>query len=402
MKFIPNTPDAGVRKIPYPFQAAVALSNDAEFMSAEFFEGLMAFLNSSMPTPLGKGLGLEVTSSTFFFAAHPYSFSYFNGAAVEDQPSAFAARISDYLQAGWIDTLHAYGDFDGVGGFARAHAERTFDTLNRLGVVVPVFTNHGDSANQQNIGGDAKYHLGDVPGTVCYHTDLLAEHGTRYIWTDTAVIGDPLPQPSGWRRLMPRLKLPPARPFMADWLLRDGRTMQRFIRFRGTGANAPNLSSMAYQLDRLDLPTLYRQNEIAVVYQHLGVLHRSGGKCTAATLEAMSARPEVYLAPWYRLAREVGEGRLWLAGLGRFLQYYDMLANLGVTRDDGGAITLSSDRVVVDPLEYFQGLTLYVEPGTTPTVSYGERILPIVHNGPDESGSYSVSIPLIKLEDIWQ
>ncbi len=390
-----------VRALPYPYRAGIAISNDAEFMSAEFFEGLMAFLNSSGPSPLGIGLGLEVTSSAFFYSAHPYSVSYFDGAEVDSRPTPFATRMADYLRAGWIDTLHAYGDFDCVGGFVRPHAERTFDTLSRLCTVIPVFTNHGDSANCQNIGGDAAYHKGDVPSEACYHTDLLAAHGTRYIWTDTAVVGETQQQRSGWRRFLPQGASTPAPPFMANWQLQDGRTMQRFVRFRGTGANAPNLSSLAYQIERLDLPGLYRQNGIAVVYQHLGVLHRSGGKCTAATFEAMLERPEIYLAPWYRLAREVGEGRLWLPGLARLLKYSDMLSGLGVEMGHKGAIKLTSDRPVGEPEDYFQGLTLYVEPGMTPVVTYGERQLTIVHNGPDESGRYSISIPFKKTTNIW-
>lgn len=391
-----------VRALPYPYRAGIAISNDAEFMSPELFEGLMSFLNSSGPTPLGIGLGLEVTSSTFFYSAHPYSFSYFDGAAVDAQPTSFATRMEDYLRTGWIDTLHAYGDFDGVGGFLRAHAERTFDTLSRLGVIMPIFTNHGDSANRQNIGGDAAYHQGDIAGEVCYHTDLLAAHGTRYIWTDTAVIGEEVqPQRNGWRRFLPQGTQPPTRPFIAAWQLRDGHTMQRFMRFRGTGTNAPNLSSLAYQIDRLDLQGLYHRNGTAVVYQHLGVQHRSGGRCMPATLDAMTERPEVYLAPWYRLAREVGEGRLWLSGLARLLQYNDMLAGLGVEIDDSGTFKLTSDRIVVDPADHFQGLTLYVQPGITPIVTYGEQMLSLVHNGPDESGRYSISIPIKKTVNIW-
>jgi hypothetical protein len=204
-----------VRALPYPYKAGVAISNDAEFMSSEFFEGLMAFLNSTGQTPLGRGLGLEVTSSAFFYSAHPYSFSYFEGAAVGGGKAPFAARMEEYLRAGWIDTLHAYGDFDGVGGFQRAHAERTFDALARMGVTLPIYTNHGDSANVQNIGGDAAYHLGDIPGTPAYHTDLLKTHGARYIWTDSAITGEPPVVCGGWRRLVPRLKAITAPAFMA-------------------------------------------------------------------------------------------------------------------------------------------------------------------------------------------
>ena len=393
------SPHKSVRPLPYPYRAGMAISNDVEFMSPEFFEGLMAFLNSSGPSPLGTGLGLEVTSSTFFYSAHPYNFSYFEGAEVNSKPSYFAARMVDYLRSGWIDTLHAYGDFDCVGGFIRPHAERTFDTLSQLRAIIPVFTNHGDSANCQNIGGDVFYHKGDVPSEACYHSDLLAAHGTRYIWTDTAIVGEQ--QRSGWRQFLSLGASIPTQPFMTSWQLQDGRTMERFARFRGTGANAPNLSSLTYQLDKLNLPELYRNNGIAIVYQHLGVLYRSGGKCTAATLKAMLERPEVYLLPWYRLAQEVGEGRLWLSGLSRLLRYSDMLSDLGVEVDRKGVIMLTSERPVSDPEAHFQGLTIYVDTFMTPVVTYGTRLIPIVHNGPDESGRYSISIPIKKAPCIW-
>jgi len=391
-----------VRALPYPYKAGVAISNDAEFMSPEFFEGLMAFLNGTGLTPLGTGLGLEVTSSVFFYSAHPYSFSYFEGAGVDGVKTPFASRMEDYLTAGWIDTLHSYGDFDGVGGFTRAHAERTFDALAGMNAVVPIFTNHGDSANIQNIGGDAGYHQGDQPGSIAYHTDLLARHGVRYIWTDTAIIGEPASPRSGWRRFVPRRVAPQSRPLMASWTLRDGNSMTRFMRFRGTGGNAPNLSSLAYQLERLNLPELYSRNGMAVVYQHLGVQYRSGGKCTAATLSAMVERPEVYLASWHLLAREVSEGRLWLAGLARLLRYSDMLSRLWVEMDADGCIHIATDSRVADPEEYFQGLTLYVNPPAIPVVRFGDKTLTVLHNGPDETGRYSITIPVRKQVDIWQ
>ena len=78
-----------------------------------------------------------------------------------------------------------------------------------------------------------------------------------------------------------------------------------------------------------------------------------------------------------------------------------MLAGLSVEMGDDGTIKLTSDRMIVDPADHFQGLTLYVEPGITPIVTYGLRQLSFVHNGPDESGRYSISIPIKKTVDIW-
>ena len=400
-----NTKKAMVRKLPFPYHGAIALSNDVEFMSEAFFEGLMSFLNSTNNTPLGQGLGLEVTSSMFFYSAHPYNFSYFEGLEPQGPRTSFANRIDEYLQAGWIDTLHAYGDFDGVGGFVREHAEHTFETLARIGVTIPIYTNHGDSLNRQNIGGDAPYHQGDLSDSMAYHSDLLIRHGTRYIWTDTAVI-EKVKTPLRLRQFIKQsikrmVQSKPSRPLIENWKLQDENIMPRFMRFRSTGGNAPNLSSLAYQLEQLDLQNLYENNAITVLYQHLGVLYRSNGKCVAATLEAMKQRPENYLAPWYRLAREVKEGRLWFAGPARILDYCAMLKNVMIDANEDGSIKLKVDKPVKDPEAYFQGLTLYVEPTDDSVIYYGEKELPLVFNGPDKTGRYSVSVPFKRLENIW-
>jgi hypothetical protein len=115
----------------------------------------------------------------------------------------------------------------------------------------------------------------------------------------------------------------------------------------------------------------------------------------------MVERPEVYLAPWYLLAKEVKEGRLWLTGLARLLRYCDMLRGIRVEADADGCIHIATDSLVPDPEEYFQGLTLYVTPPVTPVVRFGERILTALHNGPDETGRYSITIPVRKHKNIW-
>ena len=96
-----------VRPWPYPFKAALTISNDAEYVSFNFFEELMTFLNTESQTSLGQGLGIEVTSSVFHFSANPYNFSVFKGASPDAKPSEYAHRIEEYLSGGWIDTLHA-------------------------------------------------------------------------------------------------------------------------------------------------------------------------------------------------------------------------------------------------------------------------------------------------------
>lgn len=385
-----------VRPIPFPYKAAIAISNDAEFMSAEFFEALMTFLNGKGKTPFGVGLGLPVSSSVFFYSAHPYNFSYFDGANVDAKRSIFSDRIDHYLKTGLIDTLHAYGDFDTVGGFRREHAERTFAALEEIGVRIPIFTNHGDIANIQNIGGDAFYHRGDVSLDLAYHTDLLDRHGTRFIWTDSAVYGDAPPARQGWRKYFPRRTVSQKVPLLSSVKLRDGNTFLRFQRFRGTGSNAPNFSSFGRQISLINLPKMYENFGVKVIYQHLGVMHRSNGRCTVATVDEVNARPEVFIAPWRIIARECGEGRLWVTGLSDLLRYQEMLSSIEMRWNSDNSIDLICDRKNTHDREFLNGLTIYVEPLAIPVLKFNGAILPVEYNGPDDSGNYSISVVMKK------
>ena len=169
--------DPKIRALPYPFLGALAMSNDVEFFNFHFFDPFMEFLNTKRTTCFGMGLGLEVTSSFFFYSTHPDSISYFAGIDPKAQLSPLANRIVDYLRSGWIDTNHSYGDFDGVGGFQREHALRCYEVLAKLGLTIRVFTNHGSGENIQNVGSDAKYHCGDLRGHEAYHADLMKQNG---------------------------------------------------------------------------------------------------------------------------------------------------------------------------------------------------------------------------------
>ena len=52
-----------LRKYPYPFKAALAISNDADGMSWAAFKDWRDFVNGSGETEYGTGLGLEVGDS---------------------------------------------------------------------------------------------------------------------------------------------------------------------------------------------------------------------------------------------------------------------------------------------------------------------------------------------------
>jgi hypothetical protein len=301
-----------------------------------------------------------------------------------------------------IDTIHAYGDFDAVGGCTRAHAQAAFRALDALGVRLEVFSNHGGAENVQNIGTDAEYHRGDHPDHPAYHADLLAAHGVRYVWTDSLVLPAATTARKGWRAALAS----PSRP-VTDLLvpahLHDGGHFTGFLRLRGTGVNAPNFSSLFSQLEQIDWEQFYASWGATMVYQHLGVLQRVMGRCEPATVENIRRRPEVYLAPFYRLQCEQDGGRLWVAGCAELLRYLDMVRSVSI-RSDAAAETVNIDypRMVDNPELFFSGLTIAADPRRALKLIHAGRELPFSWNGPDGAdGMYSVTVTRQPWRGIW-
>lgn len=403
MYYFQATPsDSRCRPLPYPFQGALALSSDAEFFSFDFFEALMQFMNTTDQTPLGTGVGLQVTSSIFFFSVPDYNFSYFKDISPSAPPGPCCHRLNEYLQSGWIDTNHAFGDFDNKGGFTRAHAEKVYETLESLGCVLPVFTNHGSCNNIQNVGYDCDYHRGDHPGHWAYHTDLFVSNGVRYVWTDTmSYENSRWASRFGWRRWFNR---PWPRSFFVSDPLQDKQPVLGFYRLRGTGPFAPNLTSLGSQLQLLDWQRFYAEWGIVVIYQHLGVFYRTPHQAVSANVEMVKRHAQTCLTPFYFLAQEAHSGRLWVVGLSALLDYMKMIQQLKLlisTKSQSQHITLQGD--FPDNFD-FSGLTLYVEPRVETTVTFRGRPLNFYYNGPDQADKdkrYSITIPLRQWENIW-
>ncbi|MDG2989980.1 hypothetical protein L3556_03385 [Candidatus Synechococcus calcipolaris G9] len=409
-----------IRCWPYPYLAGLSLSNDAEFMSFDFFDTLMKFLNTKTLTPLGKGLGLDISSSFFFYSAHPYNFSYFDGHNINAPCKDYYSRINEYLQSGWLDTIHAYGDFDTVGGFSRAHAIRCFDILANIGVSIPIFTNHGGVENIQNIGRDALYHQGDIKHSQAYHADLLAQHGIRYVWTDSM-----LTQQIEKQRINLRLRLSlikksilkkkmqkntayfiESNDISCPIKLQDESIFIGFQRFRSTGKNAPNLSSLAYQLHQIPWSDFYKYHMGIIFYQHFGVIYRNAGKCFPATIDAIKEHPETYLTPFYFLKNEKISGKLWIASLESFLNYVSMIRTTTVTQEVDGVYCLHNENLkncfnVMEAQKYYMGLTIYIDPSKSIQIKSENKKLKIDYNGPDEMGRYSCTVSFLRKNNIW-
>lgn len=398
---------SAVRTWPYPYFAAVSISNDVDYCGFELFDVLMEYMNTSRATRLGLGLRLEVTSSVFGFSPPGRQFAYFDGLDYNAPRSRNAPRIAEYIRSGWIDANHCYGDFDHRGGFRRAHAERFVEEMASIGGDMRTFINHGDLNNRQCVGpGQQKHHMGDVPGSAEYHSDLLSP--PQFVTTSAhdAVGSQADISESGRLRVFRRrarqaLVHGAPHSLLRPYVLRDGTRVFAFYRLRGTGHNAPNLSSLNYQVGLIDFDKLSKSGACVVLYQHLGVLERVGGRCRSATVDDLTRRPGI-LSGLRRLAHESESGRTWVPGLQRLLDYALMLESTKVVALDAGSeFRLESPMVGARPESFFGGLTIYAHPSAQATVWFGDVPLPVTQNGPDETGRYSVTVLSEPKQDIW-
>jgi len=415
-----------IRPLPYPYKAAISISNDIEYFTPAFFEEFNRFLNTNQETKFGRGLSLEVTQSLFFFSHSSDSLAYFANTDTKAPKSKFAHRLDDYLRANWIDTNHSFGDFADSDDFKREHAERSYEALAMVGAELPIFTVHGGYSNTQTIGPGFEHHKGDRPGTAQYHTDLFQKANVRFIWSDCGKMIDELPMlPKSGGRLEQKPPLPPPPllwPFrgkkaieqipplasltrenlFVDYTLQDGQSFRGFKRYRATGAYAPNLSSFLSQVRSIDWHGMYDNFGFHVIYQHLGVLAKTAQGIIPATIDNVCAAPELYLTPFHFLAKQNSIGDLWVPGLYRFLQYADMAENVVIDFSERSEAKIQpTAHQVQNPENFYAGLTVYTDPKQDFRLTYNGAELPLRQNGPDKDGQYSVTVPIKPLADIW-
>lgn len=382
-----------LRKFPYPYLCAIALSNDAEFMTPKAFWDIHRFLNTTETTALGPGLGLQVTDSIFMYSVEPSrSFSYFEG--ISTRPSPRAGWLRDLMQIGCVDVLHAFGDFDGVGGFTRAHAASALDELHRHEIGLQVWTNHGTAENTQNIGGSgATYQRGDVPNSAEYHADLTTGFGLRFLWLDfnaTNQVGQDAQLTRRARVMVALGREKGPESLLADETLRDGSRVNLFKRYRGP--NRPDPATLAEQLSPQNVDRVLEQEAVMIVYQHLGC-DRSGGSCRPNQPPYFQGDA---LTTLQRLAERHHEGDVWVTGVASLLRYRSLFDRLdwSTDSDEEGSV-----RILVRSDEPdLAGLT-FVTPDPSRTRLFRDQQgglveLGVQRNPPDHRGRPSVSVPL--------
>ena len=300
---VKNNVQVCLNPYPFPFKAAATISNDVDGLTWSSYEELHEFINGSESGSLGDGLGLEIGNS-FWVWSQSGEFSLRHAGPWESSqtPSPESGRITDLVEAGWLDTLHNFGDWSKGYYLSRDDINRGFEILDELPVLPNVFVNHGGGdLRTHNIGGPwAAYQAGDDPESSQYILDKLLERGIEYYWTDSLFeknkFGDYLNEYDlsfkRWTTVAqlseyqtkfgqaevfgaPASSIPLAvQSVLVNRTLfplvgRDGSAFYGFKRFRGE--EAPHSGCLDRQLQRNLLDELVRNSGTVVLYQHLGV-----------------------------------------------------------------------------------------------------------------------------------
>lgn len=425
--------NVSLRKFPYPFKAALTLCNDLDEYTFDEFIEIHYFLNTKEETSLGQGLGLEIGDSFWMYSVNSDvsdAFSYFNG--LSDKPSPYADAIKRLVKAGYLDCLHTYGNFNQYGGFHRDYTEKAIAELERQGMRVHTWVDHGDMHNFQNInylGGIKERSIGncDVTKVVEYHTDLSIKFGIHFYWPMiiTPMIGQN--RGIGWVELLSacknrkwliqnrliysilnyipqsflkkskfflkkkeQLKILFENPLIFVKTMDSGDKVYCFQRYGDWFQN--DVASLGATLAPDKLTKLVKNNGISIVYVHMG---RKSNDCADII-------PEGSVKALRDLAARYNKGEIYVTTTTRLLVYNLVSQNLD------WQVSCEKDSYVIDilqvkdevygdfvpTLEQLQGITFYTDrPEKTSVRIAGNKIVEIQINQPDENGRTSISIP---------
>lgn len=201
------------QKFPYPYQAAIAFSNDCEFQTEKCYQFFRDKIDAN------TGYNIKISHSLFFYTTNAIchsSISYFDG--ISKKKTQYANFLKELNQSKLIDTLHSYGDFD-KGGFNRQLALNALEIAQKESLSFSIYSNHGTSENKQNIGHLElqNYQEGDIPNSNFYHADLTDAMGVKFFWCDEASDISYLPREN----------------LLYKRFCRDGKSRNFFFRYRG-------------------------------------------------------------------------------------------------------------------------------------------------------------------------
>ena len=173
-----------LRKYPYPYQAALTICSNIDGTNFNNFIEIHKFLNTKLDTSLGIGLDLPIGDSFWMYDAPNITdnaFSYFKNFSGNHSDAAPIMR--DLIKSGILDVMHSYGNFASIGDFSRELALKALEELDKNGLKVKVWTNHGGIESVQNIGRNS-VGKGDIKSITnkFYHSDLLIDYGIKFFW----------------------------------------------------------------------------------------------------------------------------------------------------------------------------------------------------------------------------
>ena len=397
-----------LRPWPYPFQAGLAICSDIDYCSRDWFLKVHRIVNQQWQLP--------VADSFFGRGASPEQLAYFQ--ADGRTPSADAPFIERAIEDGLIDCLHSWGDYNGGAPEPeplRNLAENLCRRLGEQGLGVPVWINHGNPQNRQNLFFRLEpAHEGDLPASPYYTADLLPQMGISFTWLGEKATW-PLSASGPGQQGLARMRLlqngaknlvktalgrPRTRREGASLVevarpcrLRDGRWVWDFTRFfyhpQGRGHAATRLT-LRYCLAPVVLEQLAQSQGCAIVYTHLARPRRMEDVVFAPLdQEALAG-----------LARAYQEGRIWVCPTGSLLHYQRTRRTLQwrAREEERGLVIELGD--LLDPVsgrrpprwEDLAGLTFYTpDPRRTKLILAG-RPLAAEAYGPDQTGRPSLGL----------
>ncbi|MDS0528041.1 hypothetical protein NNC19_20310 [Clostridium sp. SHJSY1] len=274
----PSYESKDLRKFPYPYKSMLAICSDIDDTTLEEFETYHKFLNTKEQTPYGEGVGLDIGDSMWMYMGNDTKgkvdkygngseniMTYYKGTDTSQKHNA--NKIVNYINSGWIDCLHTFGDFskDSEKGtaFNRDLAVNAWNELKGINANFKVWINHGNRANVQNFGAHGasnfmSYQCGDNPKSPYYHTDLTMGNGVKYIWNSL--------QDSSFGHDYPLYELS----------LVDGKKVWGFHRYNRGLVNGKddwtwNTKNLHLQLTQNNLDTLVKNQQYSIVAQHFGI-----------------------------------------------------------------------------------------------------------------------------------
>ena len=385
------------RRFPYPYQAMLAICSDLdETPDRQVYFETMRFLNSTEPTAIGQGVGLEV-GNTIYFDMPPDQFAYWN------TDDTGRAMIRECIRSGHIDCLHSYGDL----ATTRDHAQRALEELAKHDCRLEVWVDHGAAAT--NLDADIMKGSGDLPGSPAYHADLSYDSGIRYVWKGrvTSVIGQDRPRSlagigtlahpilSGTTLLkeftkglfarfgQAKYRMHAANRTLRETVLRDGRPVWEFMRCNphwGGVSSCETATGISKVLTEPMLRRLVKRQGSCILYTHLGKI---AGNPMILSEQAKQA--------FALLARFAQEKKILVTTTRRLLGYCRAMLQASPTSSAGGGDWIDIDWA---PKSDLAGLTLYHDyPEQVRLRVNGRELSATVCNPPDDTGKRSLSIP---------